>query len=36
VAKKHKALEQKRRALETVVLWNLARPDPNYMIGEMK
>jgi hypothetical protein len=29
--KKRRALEQKRRLLETVVCWNLARPDPNYL-----
>jgi hypothetical protein len=27
VVKKHK----ERKALEHTVLWNLARPDPNYM-----
>jgi hypothetical protein len=32
IVRKHK----ERKALEYSVLWNLARPDPNYMIGEMK
>jgi hypothetical protein len=35
VVKKRRALEQKRRLLKTVVLWNLANPDPNYLaVGE--